>query len=337
VPFHSPNKKRKELIVMKKMLSSLIIVLVVMFVGSVAFADVDNAATATVEKVEAGAGASIDDHSSTRIKNYDRNLPIPGNVPLPQTNGFFTIPTPDSSFRSVKELIEVLAGDNATSVRISEGALEEMAKGGDVESHLQVIRGKNIVKRVGADEDDVRWLTIAYHKPIIKMIDGKARMVGVVKPKNVMATGMIDGEADDGDTNSYQVLGKCGLKALRDGNSILVVETEGAHRKVEAWGAGIGLYTVGGQVSDGGQTSGVLGGGTGVAWNEVGPEDRPWIQGYVGVINGEVIKKVVKVEKVSMKKETPSTDKAVEKATAKEENKKVWGTINGASHNVVTQ
>lgn len=247
--------------------------------------------TATVENVGASSNLSLDDHSTSKVKNYDRQLPNPSGAHFPQTNGFFTVPTPDSSFRSVRQLIEAVSGDNAISARFSEGALEEMAKGGDVESHLQVIRGKAVVKRIGEMADGVRYLTIAYHRPIIKMVNGKAQMTGVTKPKNVMVTAMIDGEAKDADTNSFQVIGKCGLKVLKDGNNIMVVETEGAHRKVEAFGAGLGFYTVGGQVSDGGQTSGILGGGTGFAWNETGPEDRPWIQGYAGVIDGEVLSK----------------------------------------------
>ena len=34
-----------------------------------------------------------------------RFLPNPGMAPMPMTNGFFTAPTPDSSFRSIREKI----------------------------------------------------------------------------------------------------------------------------------------------------------------------------------------------------------------------------------------
>jgi selenophosphate synthetase-related protein len=99
----------------------------------------------------------------------------------------------------------------------------------------------------------------------------------------VKVTGYLDGEADDGDTNSLQVIGEIGLAVVKDGNNYMVLTSEGAHRKVEAEGWGIGFYTTGGIISDSGKASGIMGGGTGYAQNETGPEDRPWIQGYFGV------------------------------------------------------
>ena len=109
-------------------------------------------------------------------------------------------------------------------------------------------------------------------------------MIGTSKVHGLTVTGLIDAESDDAETNSIQVIAEAALKALKDGNNYMILTAEGAHRKVLASGWGIGFYTTGGQVSDGGQTAGIIGGGTGYSTNETGPEDRPWIQGYVGVI-----------------------------------------------------
>ena len=224
-----------------------------------------------------GASVTIDDNSSNKSKVYNRQFVNPGNTPIPGTNGFFTAPTPDSSFRQVAELIFYLTGDaNAVSVNLTEGACESLAKGGDVDSNIQVVRERFATAK--ADEDGVKWITISMIKPIIK--DGK--MVGVNKA-NPNIAGFATAEADDGDTDSFQVIGKIALKAIKAGLNHFQVTAEGAHRKVEASGFGIGFYTVGAQVSQGGQTSGLAGGGMGYSSNEAGPEDRPWIQGNIGL------------------------------------------------------
>lgn len=235
-------------------------------------------ADATVEDVT----ASISTVDNSKNKVYNRQFVNSGVTPIPGTNGFFTAPTPDSSFRPVRELIYYLTGDaNALSVRLSEGAVENLAKGGDVEANIQMVREE--VARATADEDGTKWLTISYIAPVFEMKEGEKVMIGVRKEKiDVGAFG--DGEADDGDTNSFMVIGKIGLKAIAKGFDHLQITSEGAHRKVEASGWGVGTYTVGGAVSDSGKTSGLVGGGLGYASNETGTEDRPWIQGNVGMI-----------------------------------------------------
>jgi len=240
--------------------------------------------TSIVKDVAAGADSRSDNNSVTAIDNSsndkitNRQFVNPGLTPLPQTNGFFTSPTPDSSFRSIRDILRVFGDGQSLRIVLTEGALKQMAKGGDVESHLQIVRGDQAVPRVDPD-DEVKYLTVGIETPIIK--DDK--VVGFLKIDGLASTGFVDGEADDGDTNSIQVLGKMGLKALKDGNNYMIITAEGAHRKVEASGWGIGFYTVVANVSDGGSTSGLGGGGTGYAQNEAGPEDRPWMQGYVGV------------------------------------------------------
>jgi len=224
-------------------------------------------------------GMALDqsDHSTTKSKVYNRQFVNPGNTPIPGTNGFFTAPTPDSSFRQVAEFIYYLSGDeDAVSVQLTEGACEKLAAGGDIDSNIQIVRERLQVAK--ADQDGVKWITISMIKPIVK--DGK--LVGVNKAKLRIA-GFATAEADDADTDSFQVIGKLALKAIAAGLDHLQITAEGAHRKVEASGWGVGFYTVGAQVSQGGQTSGLAGGGMGYAHNEAGPEDRPWIQGNVGL------------------------------------------------------
>jgi hypothetical protein len=263
---------------MKKLLI-MFVCLSLILVGGNAFAQsasADADADATSE-----SGASID--SNDTYNTYNRQFAPIGVTPLPQTNGFFTAPTPDSSFRSVKDLLRYTLDDNKFMVRFTEGAMEKLAKGGDVETHLQIIRGDEQVPRVYGDDfkdatENPRWLWVAIEEPVIK--DGK--VLGTKRFAGLRVTGFIDGESDDADTNSFQVIGKAGLKALKDGNNFMVITAEGAHRKVEAQGWGIGFYTSIATVSGSGKDSVAGGGGTGYAYNETGPEDRPWIQAYVG-------------------------------------------------------
>ena len=234
-------------------------------------------ALATSADANSGSSITTTDNSVNKSKVYNRQFVNPGNTPIPGTNGFFTAPTPDSSFRQVAELIFYLTGDrDATYVNLTEGAAEALAKGGDVDSNIQVVRERLQVAQ--ADQDGVRWITISMIKPIVR--DGK--LIRVDKA-DLRVAGFAVAEADDGDTDSFQVIGKLALKAIKANLDHLQITAEGAHRKVEASGWGIGFYTTGAQVSDGGTVSGLVGGGTGYASNEAGPEDRPWVQGNVGL------------------------------------------------------
>ena len=234
------------------------------------------------QKAEANSTA---DSTLTQVDNSinnSRQFVNPGGIPFPQTNGFFTSPTPDSSFRSVRDWFRSYMGPGKYMLYMTEGVLESMAKGGDVKSNLQIMRSADSVPRIYTDKyKGIRWLWIAIEKPIIK----DSKVIGTKRINDLVVTAMVDGEADDADTNSLQVIGKAGLKALSDGNNFMVITAEGAHRKVESSGVGIGFYVSGGTVSESGKSSGTTGGGTGWSKNESGPEDRPWIQGYVGVKN----------------------------------------------------
>ena len=259
---------------LKKMLFIMLVIGLVAGMTTNVFA-ADAEAKAKVEDVSANISTVTTDNSSSKI--YNRQFVNAGMTPIPGTNGFFTAPTPDSSFRMAKELIYYLTGDaQALSVRLTEGALENLAKGGDVDANLQIVRAD--VATAKADENDVKWLTISIIAPVVK--DGK--LIGVRK-EALNVGGFADGEADDRETNSFMVIGKVGLKALRAGFGHMQIVTEGAHRAVEAQGFGIGTYTVGGTVKDSGKDSALVGGGLGYAWNDTSTEDRPWIQANVGM------------------------------------------------------
>ncbi len=254
--------------------------LVAVPVSSMAFLD-DNSTSAGANSdadANANSGALIDQSGQDNSVRNDgqRYLPNAGNTPIPGTNGFFTSPTPDSSFRGMTEFLR-FAGPI-----FREGALEEMAKGADVDILFQMYNGANRVKRAGAvtvnEEETSKWIKVILDHNGVLAKEGDVRFSAIVQA-----------EADDGDTNSIQVLAKMALKALKNGNNLLVLTNQGAHRIVEASGWGIGFYTVGSQVSAGGQTAGLLGGGTGWATNETGPEDRPWLHGYAGVRANPVI------------------------------------------------
>ena len=286
---------------MKKLFIIVISIMFVFTTAGVSFAD----SNAEVNDVAASITTTTTDNSKN--KNTNRQFVNPGITPLPMTNGFFTAPTPDSSFRSIKDILKVFV--DGYEMRFTEGALEKLASGGDVDVNFQVVREHSQVARIYTKDNNpaIKWFHIGIEAPVIK--DGK--IVGTEKVAGLKVTGLVDIEADDAETNSLQVIGQAALEALKDGNNFMILTAEGAHRKVEASGWGVGFYTVGGQVSDGGQTSGIVGGGMGYAKNETGPEDRPWIQGYVGC-------KVIPEEQAvkAVEKSSATEDKAAEKKPA---------------------
>lgn len=259
---------------MKKMFISLFVCLFLL-IGGTALAQDINTTT------EANAGVTIDNSDNSESRIYDKSYVGSGVVPFAQTNGFFTEPTDDVSFRSIKEFIRYAYGPRDNIVGMSEGALEQLAKGGDTKIHFQIIRGNEQVPRVhemGINPTNERFLWIGIEETVV--INGK--VIGTKKEENLRVTGFIDSIATNGHTNSFQVIAKAGLRALKDGNNFMIITKEGAHRKVEAKGWGIGTYGTSGNISKSGNSSSVVGGGTGYSDNETGTEDRPWIQGYVG-------------------------------------------------------
>jgi hypothetical protein len=210
---------------------------------------------------DAQSSVEITDHSQTT--NIDRRYVNPGNVPIPTVPGFYVWPTVDPSFRPMQDMYDIY-GD---PFRITEGALERLAKGGKVDVNFLVTRGQDEVARVYTGHKEWKWL-----------------WVGSKPYHGLSVTAMVDGKADSGDTNSMQVFGKMGLAALKDGNNWLVITRENHHRRVEGSGWGVGLYTAGGLNSSNGQQSITPGGGTGYASSKTGTQDLPWIHGYAGCL-----------------------------------------------------
>jgi len=191
-----------------------------------------------------GQAVGIDDHS---VNEAMEARPNSGPVPIPGQPGWFTTPTPDGSFQSLKTILQY------GSV-FTEGALEKMASGRVKVDYL-----------VGNDKDEVAR---------VKFADNLKRKIMIVieKPKaNFVA--YANGDARNGKTGSVQVMAAVALAALRDGANVIYFSAEGAHRKVEAFGWGIGLSYVRANESSMGT------GGTGISGGNSGPEDRPWLQG----------------------------------------------------------
>ena len=247
---------------MKKLIIAVICMSLIM-VGGNAFAQSLGGATAEAV-ADAEAVYAPTDNSVNNV--YDRKFVNPGVYPMPQTNGFFTSPTPDSSFRGMEEFLAIF-GDGKI-IRMSDGAVDKLAKGGfDSEVNYQVVNEADIVPRAYPKGfKGTKWLYIT-----------------IEKPENLKVVGMIDGEADDNDTNSMMVLGQMGQEVLKDGCNVLVITAEGAHRGVEASGWGIGTAVTGGAVNGTGKESVAGGGGTGYTSNGTMTEDMPWLQGYAGV------------------------------------------------------
>lgn len=219
--------------------------------------------------------ANIIDNSTKNV--YDRKFVTPGITPIPQTGTFTTAPAKDSSFRNIRSILDLLVGTNVNVVYVTEGSLENWAKKGNVDVHLQLFRDENQVPRAyGKNYEGEKWIAIA-----IQDYDFTNRTPLPISGLTV--TAMLDGEADNDNTNSLQVIGKVALRALKDGNNYLVITGQGVHRAVASSGWGVGLYTTHGTVSEGGKSSTVGGGGTGYASNHSITEDRPWIQAFAGI------------------------------------------------------
>lgn len=216
-------------------------------IGSFSFAD--STAESTVNGVQSTSNLQLDqsDHS---IKTYEATdaRPNSGPVPIPGSPGWFTVPTPDGDFIAIKDIIQF-------GSIYSKSALENMAKWGHTRVTYAMI-----------NEDKIETT----HKKIMIVID-PAAIKKVAKEGTHIA--FVNGSATDGKTNSIQLMAKMALKALKNGANVITFQAEGAHRKVEAFGWGIGFSYV-----KSGET-GMGTGGTGISGGATGPEDRPWIQG----------------------------------------------------------
>ena len=214
---------------------------------------------------DADAGASSvliqDDHSRTKIDDTPEFYspgPMPG-VSLPAYISDHK-DSADPSLRSAKDLIRF---GNV----FSKAALENLAAGGDVKVNFPIVKNR-ITKPDNVLADGQQWLMIVIEPP------GPEDKFYMSAP--------VDARADDAETTSFQVIGKLGLKALANGDNVLLLTSEGFLRKMEAGGWSIGSYGGGAVTSDGGTTGGSGGMGLGIGESTVGPEHRPWVKGYSG-------------------------------------------------------
>ena len=212
-----------------------VIALISMFSVPAAFADEANASVD-------GVAASI----STYSEAMD-GRPNAGPVPIPGQPGWFTTPTPDGSFQSLRTILQY--GDVFT-----EGALEKMA-GGKVDVRYMVTNDKDEVARAKFADNLKRKIKIVIVKPDAEFI------------------AFANGNAKNGKTGSVQVMAAIALEALRDGANVIYFTAEGAHRKVEAFGWGVGIS--GTTTSEHSMTTP----GLGVSGGNSGPEDWLWLQG----------------------------------------------------------
>ncbi len=211
---------------------------------------------------DAGASAVLQQDNHSIVKAMEAR-PYAGPVPIPGQPGWFTTPTPDGSFQSLRAILQY--GDVFT-----EGALENMAKG-KVAVRYMVTNDKNEVARAKFADNLKRKIKILIVKPDAKFI------------------AYANGNAKNGKTDSVQVMAAIALKALRDGANVVAFTAEGAHRKVQAFGWGIGVS--GTTASE----NSMVTPGLGISGGNSGPEDWPWLQGAAFVDPKLVVASSVKV------------------------------------------
>ncbi len=206
----------------------------------------------------ANAYLGFDDHSKTKV--IDRNFVGSSPSVTGQTHPLFVDGDgEDNSFRGFTDLIKFGAV-------FSESALKNLARGGDVNVYMPVLTS---TPKPSNKYGNQRWI----------------KLVAVV-PVGFKATAPVDSEADDFDTNSFQVIARTALDAIENGDNVLWIEWEGYQDKVRSTGWGIGSHTATGVVTETGKVSGVAGGGWGYSSNSAGKERKPWIRGYAGFIPG---------------------------------------------------
>ena len=236
------NAKKLLIVLMSVTLISLFTV------PAMAFLDDNSTDNSTNAEANATSGISQTDNSVSTSKQSERA--IPANIPVYGGTGFFTTPTPDGSFESLKTALMF-------ANMFSEQALVSLAAGGRTKIFV-----KDLSPQVSATFED----------PNNKMIK-----IVLDAPKGLKYEGPANGEATNGTTNSIQLMAAIALKALRNGSNVVYFAAEGAHRGVETSGWGIGFAHTKASHDN------VSAGGTGYAAAKAGPQDKPWLQGFAFV------------------------------------------------------
>lgn len=154
----------------------------------------------------------------------------------------------------------------------TEGALERMAKGGNVK-----IDYKTIYDGFGAPglSENTKWIYIyvsdaPYEPAKVAVPAGQLR--------RAQAKSFIVAWSGNEKTTSVEVLGKSGLKAIRDDCNVLHILAHGADIDAISKGWGIGFNSTHATVGkDDAKTSG---GGTGYSRNRGGARSLSWLQGF---------------------------------------------------------
>jgi len=211
----------------------------------------------------AGASINYDDHSKNSV--IDRQFaPSSGNVTAHTQGRYTEIKGADVSYRPAHEFL-MFGGV------WSEGSLKAMAAGGDVKYSFPIVN--DYEKPSNMSPDGNRYILI---------------LTGQRIPQSFKASVPYDAEADDTNTNSFQIIALMALKALQNGDNVLLITHEGFNDKIYASGWGIGTHAVGAVVNESGKVSGTGGGGFGVSKNNSGEERMPWIRGYSGCVPIEI-------------------------------------------------
>lgn len=225
------------------MLKRSLVIITTIFLVSIfsipTFADMN--ADATAEAI-----LSQDNHSTTKV-DATQARPYAGPVPIPGQPAWFATETLDGSFQPLANILQY-------GHVFTEGALESIKSNGSVRVNYLI----------GNDENEV------------PRANGNKIKITTTVPKfssNIKFIAYANGDAKNGKTNSIQVMAAIALKAIRNGANIIYFSREGFHRKIEAFGWGIGAS---GTVANENSMSTP---GLGISGGNAGPEDRPWLQG----------------------------------------------------------
>lgn len=227
---------------MKKAIVLLLTVLMMAFTVP-AFAD--GYGDDTLTKSKANAASILISNSVSK-----RGFAIPSEPNFPMMPGYYGAAIPGSQFQSLKALL--MYKNFYTKEEIY-----EMAKG---PQRIKI----TTTKVIDIDGETPGGCTVLLQKP------GNAQLVGFMTV------------AVKGNAVSVQALAEAMKKAMKMGGDLIHVTAEGANRKLEASGWGIGLNMTHATMNGGGEgTSNVSSGGTGISGGSAGYEDKPWLQLFV--------------------------------------------------------
>jgi len=262
---------------MKKTITTLMIVLVCMFVGVY---------SANAQTANAGAAAGATANSSSyqgqeqgqsqqqgqmnalgmndigNIKDSFnaqgmRGFAIPADNQYGPVINYFGKPLPGVGFQPVEQFL-MYGG------LYSEGALKSILdKAEKITVDYKTVNDKVMVPRVANE----RWIKVIVND---KRVDG-AQLIGYVTSIS-----------ENKNATMVEVMAAAALAALEDGCNAIQFTAQGAHRDAQSSGWGIGFNTTYAKLFDatGTQDASIVGGGgLGYSSTTAGMRDKPWLQG----------------------------------------------------------